>query len=399
MARNVFITGSLVHGGAERHSITLTNRLAERGHECHAVYVKNDPSQLGRLRMQGEGTIRCLEAQSYLDPRAVADLAAHLKRLEPSAIVATNPYALMYATFAKRLAGASAPLAVTFHSSQLLNAKEHAQMLFYRGCFWLADLAVFVCEKQRLLWRKRGVFARRNEVIYNGIDTTAFNGDWNERPRRQTRSSLGYADRDFVVALSAVLRPEKDPVALVDAVATLLTRGLRAHALFIGDGPMRPAVEARARELGVEDLVRITGAQLDVRPFLAACDALVLCSRTEAFSLAAIEAMAMHKPVVHSDVGGASEMIRSGWNGFLYPAGDTDGLAQRLGQLARRPSRSAMGNNARRVVEARFSETRMIDRYEQLLAEISAETNPGGDIRGQGINISRVERPVKIFLP
>ena len=48
--RLAFLTGSLVHGGAERQAITLANRLAERGHECHAIYVKNDPSQLGRLR-------------------------------------------------------------------------------------------------------------------------------------------------------------------------------------------------------------------------------------------------------------------------------------------------------------------------------------------------------------
>ena len=41
----LFITGSLVHGGAERHAITLANRLAERGHDCHFAYVKDDPSQ------------------------------------------------------------------------------------------------------------------------------------------------------------------------------------------------------------------------------------------------------------------------------------------------------------------------------------------------------------------
>ena len=56
----LFLTGSLVHGGAERHTITLANRLAERGHECHSAYVKNDPSQLARYR--GMASITCLEA-------------------------------------------------------------------------------------------------------------------------------------------------------------------------------------------------------------------------------------------------------------------------------------------------------------------------------------------------
>ena len=49
--RLAFVTGSLVHGGAERQSIALANGLAERGHDCHLLYVKNDPSQLERLRL------------------------------------------------------------------------------------------------------------------------------------------------------------------------------------------------------------------------------------------------------------------------------------------------------------------------------------------------------------
>lgn len=377
MARLVFITGSLVHGGAERHSITLTNRFAERGHECHAVYVKNDPSQLGRLRVRGKGTVRCLDARSYLDRRAVASLASQLKALPPDAILASNPYALMYATLARRLSGVRSPIAVTFHSNRLLNAKEHVQMLYYRGCFWLADLAVFVSEKQRRYWKSRGVGARRNVVIHNGVDLEAFHGRWNGAPRSEMRSALGYTEGDFVIALSAVLRPEKNPVALVDAVAALRARGVKANALFIGDGPMRPAVEGRAHELGIGPSIKVTGAQLDVRPHLAASDALVLCSHTEAFSLAAIEAMGMHKPVVHSEVGGAAEMIRPGWNGYLYPAGDTEALVQRLGQLAGRPSRLAMGDNARRLAEQRFAEARMVDAYEALVVRSDHESVEG----------------------
>jgi len=72
--RPLFITGSLVHGGAERHSITLSNKLAERGHECHAAYVKNDPSQLARF--QGATSITCLHASRYFDMDAVRRVAA-----------------------------------------------------------------------------------------------------------------------------------------------------------------------------------------------------------------------------------------------------------------------------------------------------------------------------------
>jgi glycosyltransferase involved in cell wall biosynthesis len=96
----------------------------------------------------------------------------------------------------------------------------------------------------------------------------------------------------------------------------------------------------------------------------------VLCSHTEAFSLAAIEAMAMGKPFVHSAVGGAAEMIHPGENGYLFPVRDTGALVDRLARLADRPERERMGRNARARVEKMFSEPAMIDRYEQLLLDL-----------------------------
>jgi glycosyltransferase involved in cell wall biosynthesis len=375
----LFVTGSLVHGGAERHSITLANRLAERGHQCSAAYVKNDPSQLPRLRLPA-GRVRCLHAARYLDVDALLSLRSFLIGQRPSVVLAANPYALMYASAALRTSGLAAPLAVTYHSTRLQSAKEFLQMLAYRPFFWTADCAVFVCEAQRRHWRARQVFARRDEVIYNGVDTE----HWmplRAPERERLRGALGFSERDFVIGLSAVLRPEKNPLQLVDAVAILRRQGAPARALLIGDGPMRGAVEERARRLGVQDAVSITGFQQEVRPFVAACDTLVLTSYTEAFSLAAIEAMAMAKPVVHSEVGGAAEMVRPGRNGFLFPVGDTRALVERLAALSDRAMCERMGAKAREAVEAQFSERAMVERYEKLLAELEIKRTRNENLR------------------
>lgn len=368
MLRAMFVTGSLAHGGAERHAITVLNRLAERGHECHAVYIKDDrPSQIDRVRLRDGGTARCLGAARYFDRRALAEFAAHLSRIRPSVIVAANAYALMYSSLALRFSRLRAPLVVTYHSTRLLQVKERLQMVLYRPFFLAADCLVFVCERQRRYWLRRGVFSRRNEVIYNGVDPAAFCDSGSPGERGTMRRALGYSDPDYVIGLSAMLRREKNPVQLVDAVASLRGAGFPAKALIIGDGEMRGAVEARARALKVERDVVITGVRRDVRPYIAACDVMVLCSLAETFSLAAIEAMAARRPVVHSDVGGAAEMICPGQNGFLFPAGDTGAMVDRLAILADRAVSRTMGNHAREVVESRFSETAMVDRYEQLL--------------------------------
>jgi len=389
MLRAMFVTASLSYGGAERHAVTLMNRLAERANECHAVYIKNGADLLDRIRLRGRGTVRCLNAVRYFDMRALADFAAHISRTRPSVIVAANSYALMYSRFALRFSGVRAPLAVTFHTTLLPSAKEWLQMLYYRPLFWTADCLVFVCEAQRGHWLPRLVSARRNEMIYNGVDLWHWR-PWSARDRQAQRAALGFAANDLVIGMCALFRPEKNHFQLIEAIGALRGRGIAARALLIGDGEMRPAIEARARERGVSDAVVITGFQKDVRPFVSASDAVVLCSTVETFSLAALEAMALGKPVVLSEIGGAAEMIRPGENGFLFPVGDTGALVDRLARLAGHGERERMGSHARARVEALFSEKTMADRYEQLLLDLCR-------VRGvnhfRSMNAGRATRP------
>jgi glycosyltransferase involved in cell wall biosynthesis len=241
--RLAFITGSLVHGGAERQAITLANRLAERGHECHAIYVKNDPTQLGRLRLPAQSTVRCLHAKRYFDLRSLAHLHALLARLAPDVVLATNPYALMYAS----LASAGAPLAVSLHSTYVHTLKEQLQMAAYRPLFWRSACAVFVCERQRRHWLARGLFGRRNAVIYNGVDL----GYWQAVDAARLRRALGFADSDYVIGLSAVLRPEKNPAQLIEFGHGISRGFFQGHLLTQGkDRQIRRTHSRQANQFG-----------------------------------------------------------------------------------------------------------------------------------------------------
>ena len=377
--RLLFITGSLTHGGAERHTITLLNRLAQRGHECHAAYVQDNANQLERV--EGAASVECLHARRYLDFKAIKRLAVLLSRIRPSAVIAANPYAMLYATLALRHAGLNAPLMVTYHTTLLAGAKEWLQMLYYRPFFWGADCLVFVCEAQRRHWLRRLVSGRANRVIHNGVDPEYWSAPA-APARTRMRRVLGLADGDYAIGMCAVFRPEKNHLQLVEAIAQLRARGVPARALLIGDGPMRPAIEARARDLGVAGDVLIAGFHQDVRPLLAASDVVALPSTSvETFSLAALEAMALGRPVVLSEIGGAAEMVRPEENGFLFPAHDTAALVAALGALAAPAARERMGAAARATVEARFSERAMVDRYEGLLQQLVLTRNQRDNLR------------------
>ena len=377
--RLLFLTGSLTHGGAERHTITLLNRLAQRGHECHAAYVQDNANQLERL--EGAASVECLHAQRYLDFKAIKRLGVLLSRIRPSAVIAANPYAMLYAALALRQSELNAPLMVTFHTTLLAGAKQWLQMLYYRPLFWASDCLVFVCEAQRRHWLKRLVSGRSNRVIHNGVDPEHWRSPGVEA-RTRMRRVLGLADGDYAIGMCAVFRPEKNHLQLVEAIAQLRSRGVPARALLIGDGPMRPAIEARARDLGVASDVLIAGFHQDVRPLLAASDVVALPSTSvETFSLAALEAMALGRPVVLSEIGGAAEMVRPGENGFLFPAHDTPALVASLAALADPAARERMGAAARATVEARFSERAMVDRYEGLLQQLVLTRNQRDNLR------------------
>jgi L-malate glycosyltransferase len=378
--RLMFLTGSLAYGGAERHAITLANRLSERGHECHSAWVKRESAQLGRLRLEEAGSAFSLNAARYLDLRAAGRLAGALARHRPQAVVAANPYALMYASLARALSRVRVPLIVIYHSTRSPGLKEQAKLLVYRLCMWAAERAVFVCEYQRRYCLRRGLRSRRNAVIHNGVDVQHLREAATPAERRTLRAALGYTDADYVLGIAGGLRPEKNHVQLLEAAARLRARGLAAKALFIGDGATRTAIESRARSLGIAQHLVITGFRDDIRPLVTACDVMCMCSFTEALSLAAIEAMAMSRPVVHSQVGGAAELIEHGRNGLLFPVADTDALIDCLVRLADDGTRATMGRAARDTVERRFSERRMIDCYEELLLEVCFARGGGQDV-------------------
>lgn len=389
MLRALFVTSSFAYGGAEKQTITLINRLAGRGHECHAAYIRENHALLDRVRLRSESAVRCLAAERYLDSSALADLAALIADLQPTVIVAVNPYALLYATFARRLARIRTAMVVTQHATRAGGPREFLQTLLYRPFIWMADCAIFVGDRQRRYWRRRGLLAKHNVVIYNGIDTDKFTDATTREHRAATRRVFGFDEADFVIGAIGDLRKEKNQIQLVAAVQRLRATGVPARALLIGDGVERLAIEARARERGVTRDIAVTGFVHDVRPFVAACDVLAVCSLTDGLSIGALEAMALRKPVVHSKVGGADEIIHPGYNGFLFRANDTTALAEQLARLTNPDERMNIGDHARGIVERRFSEQRMIESYESLLLKVAANSNgrhrnPYSDTTGSG---------------
>lgn len=359
----LFIVNSLETGGAEKQVVSVLNRLDPARYRLHLAYLKRREKLLPQLRQEQLAGLLCCDVRRRVDGQAIRRLRDLIARGGIDVIVCTNQYSTLYGQLARRGCSAAPRLATVFHSTVIRGLKERAQMLLYRRLFNRSDLLVYVCERQRSYWRQRGIHPDEDEVIYNGIDIDYYTDRRALEDRRAFRRSIGFRDEDYLIGVCSVLRAEKAHGDLLTAISRLRSAGLPAKALLIGDGPQRAAIERQVSRLGLEGHVLITGLKEDVRPFVGACDVMTLVSRSESFSLAALECMSLGKPMVMSDVGGASELAVHGEHGFLFKPGDIEALAMHLRMLTSLSLRERFGRAAALRVRERFTAETMSGRF------------------------------------
>jgi glycosyltransferase involved in cell wall biosynthesis len=161
------------------------------------------------------------------------------------------------------------------------------------------------------------------------------------------------------------LDEEKRVHELLQALA-LLPEQLRAD--IIGDGSCRPALTELAERLGIADRVRFRGfvSPEELVDAYRGCAAFCMPGVAELQSLATMEAMAAGRPVVAADAVALPHLVRPGRNGWLYPPGDVNALADRLAALFGQPGAlSGMGAVSRELI-ARHDVQASLDTFENL---------------------------------
>ncbi len=199
-----------------------------------------------------------------------------------------------------------------------------------------------------------------------------------KRPAREVRASLGVPPDAPVALMIACFKPQKAPVDFVRAAALVSAARPDARFLVVGDGELRPAVEAAVRGLGLEGKVLLLGWRRDVPDLLHAADLLALTSLWEGLPRVCPQAMAAGRPVVATAVDGTPEAVEEGKTGFLVPPGDFRGAAERMLRLLNDPALArAMGEEGRRRV-AEFDAGLMVRRQEELYRRLLGRGHPAG---------------------
>jgi sugar transferase (PEP-CTERM/EpsH1 system associated) len=232
-----------------------------------------------------------------------------------------------------------------------------------------------------------GVPASDIAQIYNGVDTERFLAGSSMRPAIPG-CPFGRPDQWLIGTVGRMERI-KDPLNLATAFVRALEMqpGAAEHLrlVMIGDGALRNAVSAVLDRPGVRDRVWFAGERADVPDMLRGLNCFVLPSLAEGVSNTILEAMATGLPVIATRVGGNAELIESGLTGTLVLPANSDALAQAmLGYFNDRATASRHAKAGRRVVENRFSLSRMVADYESLyeraLASAGVPIPSSGDI-------------------
>jgi L-malate glycosyltransferase len=199
-----------------------------------------------------------------------------------------------------------------------------------------------------------GIRPERIAVVPNFVDDAAF-APLSAAERAARLRALHVPADALVVGLVANLSPVKDHGTFLRALALLAPRWPELHAVLVGDGECRPALESLTRTLGLEGRVQFAGRQPNEPNLHSLFDVSVLCSVSEGFPNSIVEAMAAARPVVATDVGGVRDAVHDGETGLLVPPSNPGRLAAAIEDLLLDTGRRcALGAAGRDRARARY---------------------------------------------
>jgi glycosyltransferase involved in cell wall biosynthesis len=378
-------------GGAQVHVQNLVERLPRQRFDVEVVTLSDGPAV---RRIQASGTH--VQVVDEPDDAAAFDAVLRLLEARPPDILHNHMFRaeVIGTEAAFQLPGLGLPkpyVVSTVHSSRIRNAEDQALL---RRLTPRMDRLIAVSRAIVAKLVAEGRTPARVDLIYNGVDLQRY--EFTEACCTLPEE-YGFPEGTPLVGVVARLEPEKGHATLIEAWPQVLAHIPEARLLIIGEGSQRANLEAIADSLGLlgEECsgdrcvgtrgarpgakVLFTGLRDDVPQVTAALDVAVLPSYREAQGLAILEAMALRRPVVATQVGGVPEMIENGRTGLLVPPRDAAALGAAITRLlTNHPLADMLARAGHDFVHANFSVEHMVDAvsaiYEEGAAVVAART-------------------------
>lgn len=204
---------------------------------------------------------------------------------------------------------------------------------------------------------------KKQFVIKNGVNLNRFSLSITNA----IRQDLEIAENCFLVGYIARMTKQKDPLSMVRAMKIVAEQNNEVKLLMVGSGELGDEVSELIKELSLSNIIR-QPFRTDVPEILAAVDAYCLPSLWEGLPIGVLEAMAMSKPVIATNIPGNSELIENDKNGYLCEVNSPKSIAEKIMFLTslEAEKRAGLGSCSRKTIEKYFSISKMTQKIERL---------------------------------
>ena len=375
----LFVIVNLTFGGGERVFSQVIRGLNK---EKFDVFVACQPGGIFEEKLREVGIkIEPLDMTSRYNLGTISQLKKIIETKNIQIVHSQDGRADFFA----RIAGKIANVPVIISSVAMLvegyDVNIFRKVLYILMDRWserCVDKFIVLSEVLRhTLIERHGIEPEKIVKIYNGIEIDEYKPN-NERGIRIEDSGLrkefGFRNDVPVIGTIGRLVWQKGFEYLIKAIPKIVKDLPEAKFLIVGEGPLREKLEELGKRLKVKDNIIFTGFRSDIKEILASIDVLVMPSLLEGLPMVLLEGMAMAKPIVATNIDGISEVLENGKTGLLVPPKDTDTLAEAIIEILNNKTKAShLGQNARKIVEEKFSVEKMVEQiewvYEGLLNE------------------------------
>lgn len=350
-------------GGAKTHIMNMVMALRERN---EVMLLSFRAGQFADEARERGIDVRVIERKNpFRAARAMRDL---IDEFQPDIIHCHGGRANLMGAMVRR--SRKVPILTTVHSDYKLDylgnpLKQHTFGTANAIALRFLDFYQPVADRMARTLIKRGFDPERIVKIYNGMDFKRPEGDFDRAAYLRESFGAEIEPGDVLCGIAARLTAVKDIPTAVRAFAAAIKQAPQLHLFIAGEGEDEEMLRRLSAQLGVADRVVFCGWVSPVEPFFRAMDINLLSSVSETFPYSILEGVCAGCATVCSDVGGMSELIDTGENGYIFPVGDTAQLAKYLVRLANDAAlRQSLSEALYEKASREFSRERMCERQE-----------------------------------
>lgn len=349
--RIVLLSTSMGMGGTDQQITLLSRCLSSLGHKVSVISLIETAQMGEELADYGIDVYHLGMKRGIPDPRGIVRLINILSDLNPHIL---NSF-LLHANIICRLASLFASVPVVVTSIRSIDYCNRIECIIHRLTNWIDDACVTnsynVANK---MIERRLVKKEKLNVIYNLINLNLYKPVNNKKS--YIRQWISVDKNTFIWIAVGRLQKQKDYPTLLNAVANISSE-YSYHVVIVGDGREKEYLQSMITRLDIEDKISFLGVRRDVDNLLSSSDAFVLSSSSEGLPNVVIEALASGLPVVATDVGGVSELIKNNETGLLVPTEDYHRLSEAMIKIMNMSNkkRVLMGENGRNWIDSKFN--------------------------------------------